>query len=558
MTKPRPGYPSTAQTSKSQYAQQTSQNHEFLRAPDLGNSNPAIANAESYQAAHAAAMTQASMNHGLSSSTGGKATYIGSKTETALLTMAKDFHSYEQPRTWSSPLTFDGHPTGYRKLAAFMDSSEHDFPRETANDTEPGAPHTTRLAHAWDRDASKRSQPLERRSRSRQESKSSDVMTSYMKVHVISMSWSPGIHPQRILSKIKRGLPGFVNGARVSALPDTGSSRNVVSLAFAQDMKLGIHGSPADFMLGNSTYTKSIGTVTLDWAFSDNPRDVSKIICDVLPGCNYSMILGSRFLTATQTLSKFRSRLTECLFSTLNVLKMNLLGNDNTRLHGYVGGGYGKELIEVAATPDTGAEGNIMDRNFAARHGLSIRQGQRHRNLLQFADGTYQETIGQVQTHWTFQSGERVPLTFEVLENCCSDVVLGDTILYNYNVFEDHAASISSHESQHDIQQLAPFDFVKSWQRTENPSAQQIDILEVERREAWDCQFSFGETATEAEKVAEKARRDLHNLATSSASPGAQPQHPRTISVPSIATAPNPIRQPSFRTGSHPQHEGYR
>lgn len=73
------------------------------------------------------------------------------------------------------------------------------------------------------------------------------------------------------------------------------------------------------------------------------------------------MILGSPFLTATQTLSKYKHRLTECLFSAVNVPKLNFRGCDDSRLHGYVGG-YGEELIEVAALPDTGAERNIMDR----------------------------------------------------------------------------------------------------------------------------------------------------------------------------------------------------
>ena len=101
--------------------------------------------------------------------------------------------------------------------------------------------------------------------------------------------------------------------------------------------------------------------MTLDWAFSDNPRDLSRIVCDVLPQCNYPMILGSPFLTATKTLSKYRRRLTECLFSTVNVLRMNFLGGDDSRLLGYIGGG-GGESIKVAAVPDTGAEGNVMDR----------------------------------------------------------------------------------------------------------------------------------------------------------------------------------------------------
>lgn len=106
---------------------------------------------------------------------------------------------------------------------------------------------------------------------------------------------------------------------------------------------------------------------------------------------------------------------------------------------------------------------------FGIGHSSYVYSGPSHRNLLQFADGTYQETVGQVQTNWTFASSECIPLIFEVLENCCSDVVLGDTILYDYNVFEDHAASILSYESLDSMLQLAPFDFVKNWQR--NPSS---------------------------------------------------------------------------------------
>ncbi|KAI4219559.1 MAG: hypothetical protein LQ349_008318, partial [Xanthoria aureola] len=291
----------------------------------------------------------------------------------------------------------------------------------------------------------------------------------YERIPDTRASLLPERHSEKTLFKVKRGLRGFVNGARVSALADTGCSGNLVSLAFAQEMKLALHGAPTKFVLGNSTSIKSLGTVTLDWAFSDNPRDLSRIICDVLPQCNYPMILGSPFLTATKTLSKYRRRLTECLFSTVNVLRMNFLGDDDSRLLGYIGGG-GGESIKVAAVPDTGAEGNVMDRTFAVQHGLYIHGGRRHRNLLQFADGTYQKTVGQVKTHWTFESGERVPITFEVLENCCSDVILGDTILYDHNVFDEHAASISLHQSQHDIHRLAPFDFVKNWQRNSKTS----------------------------------------------------------------------------------------
>ena len=186
----------------------------------------------------------------------------------------------------------------------------------------------------------------------------------------------------RTVSKVKRGLSGFVNGARLSAFPDTGSSRNVVSEHFAKELKLEIENSPQIFMLGNSTLTKSLGelispsvtltlllmidhtgTVCLDWAFSEAPKDVMKIVCDVLPNCSYKLILGSSFLTKTQTLSRYRHRLTECVFSIANILTFNFIGNECQRLQGHVGD-HGEELLGVLAVPDTGAEANIMDERY--------------------------------------------------------------------------------------------------------------------------------------------------------------------------------------------------
>ena len=102
---------------------------------------------------------------------------------------------------------------------------------------------------------------------------------------------------------------------------------------------------------------------------------------------------------------------------------------------------------------------------FAIEHDFRIREGPAHCNILQFADGSYQWTVGQVETYWTFDSGERVPVVFEVLENCCSDIVLGESILYDHNVFQEQASSITSFEEISELYQLAPFDFVKTWHR---------------------------------------------------------------------------------------------
>ena len=198
------------------------------------------------------------------------------------------------------------------------------------------------------------------------------------------------------------------------------------------------------------------GTASFLWAFAENPQDTISIVCHVLPCCIYDLILGSGFLTATETLSKYKRRLTECLFSVASVFHFGLLGNTCQRLRGRLG-----KWTNIAAVPDTGAEGNVMDWNYAVANGYKIMTGPIYQRFLQFADGSYAETVGQVFTTWTFESGEQVPVKFEILQDCCSEVVIGEEILYKHNVFENHATSIVMLEAVTDEYDLAPFDFVR-------------------------------------------------------------------------------------------------
>ena len=83
--------------------------------------------------------------------------------------------------------------------------------------------------------------------------------------------------------------------------------------------------------------------------------------------------------------------------------------------------------------------------------------------MLEFADGSRQRAVGQIETFWTFDSGECIPLVFEVLENCLHDVILGGELLWEYDVFETYAASIQTLPSDTESFDLAPFSFVPEW-----------------------------------------------------------------------------------------------
>ncbi len=97
--------------------------------------------------------------------------------------------------------------------------------------------------------------------------------------------------------------------------------------------------------------------------------------------------------------------------------------------------------------------------------GFKVLARSEHKGLLQFADGSYQDTVGQVRTSWKFESGKRIPITFEVLKDSCSDLIIGEEILWDNNVFELHESSIISASEEFEQYYLAPFAYLKTWQK---------------------------------------------------------------------------------------------
>ena len=71
----------------------------------------------------------------------------------------------------------------------------------------------------------------------------------------------------------------------------------------------------------------------------------------------------------TETFTKYKHRLTKCLFSAAAALRINLLDKSRQLLEGTLGDTY-----RTDAVPDTGAEGNVMNlrcvERFCAVHEL--------------------------------------------------------------------------------------------------------------------------------------------------------------------------------------------
>jgi hypothetical protein len=247
----------------------------------------------------------------------------------------------------------------------------------------------------------------------------------------------------------------------------------------------------------------------------------------------------------TETMTKFRRRLTECIFATTGFFQFGSFGDGCQQLRGSL-----EEAGSILAVLDSGAERNVMDRKYALDQGFNIQTGPRHRGYLQFADGSYQETAGQVETYWTFETGKRIPVTFEVLEDCCYDVVLGEELLYEHDVFQKYASSLESYEPEDDAFDLAPFDFISSWQRSCGKKLAKLMTLgdvtekrleggpkkqadERRRREVWNYTYDFGSTASAEENAAENRRRREYDAQSMQ-----QERVPRIPSVPTSRARP--------------------
>ena len=384
------------------------------------------------------------------------------------------------------------------------------------------------------------------------------------------------IKNQKVYRKVKRGLPGFANGVQTSAIADTGAAANIISVKCAEEMQLPMKYRPcSEFpslpnrsvrLLAFESFRKKLtltDTVSLRWAFAESPTEETNVLCHVLPNSTFELILGSGFLKATETLTKYRRRLTECVFHIASLAHLSHLDGESQYLRGMLA-----DRDVAFAVPDTCADRNIMNFDYALRHNYIVNRQPWNRDHLLFADGTSQYTVGQVNTTWTFETGERIPVTFEVLENCSADVILGEDVLWNHNIFQKHVNSLVDldiYRESLDMMQaydLAPFTFVSGWQRmmgnmrlksrrrqeedlvdrdeTPSPALEELLVSEKRRRAEWNYQYGFeGEKANETEKEAERIRRQKYEARRQTLQSRCQTSSERNLPrIPSIRTAP--------------------
>ena len=244
-------------------------------------------------------------------------------------------------------------------------------------------------------------------------------------------------------------VPGNLNGAQVTAFPDTGAEENVISLDFAVRNKIDIqYDSQLEFQLPTGKVSQSVGTTYLPWRFADEPK-VFNISFSVLPECTHDVILGGKFLKFTQTFTKFAHRVKMKLLPFAHRVKTKLLPfahraktkllpfarvitnaigkiNPATKRHYEVPGNLNG--ARVMAFLDTGAEESVISLDFAVRNKLDLQRDSQLK--FQLPTGKVSRSVGTAYLPWQFANEPKVfKILFSVLPECTHDVIIGRKFL---------------------------------------------------------------------------------------------------------------------------------
>ncbi|PMD58333.1 uncharacterized protein K444DRAFT_563618, partial [Hyaloscypha bicolor E] len=237
-------------------------------------------------------------------------------------------------------------------------------------------------------------------------------------------------------------VQGHINGRKTQAIPDTGAEGNIMAASFARDIGLTIQNqNPSQLLrMANGKHIETIGTVQAVWSFVSDPVQNWKITFQVLADFVYDLVLGSAFLTATQTMSYHQHRLCRIPrpLQSLSVLRVNILGSGCQRVLGIFQGNM------MQALPDSGSEANLVSLDYVKRHGWLPKIKREDQNMLQFADGSTEKTEGSIMARWRFlRVGDDDPETslrvkLHVLRGCVYNVILGQDVLEDADAFLRH------------------------------------------------------------------------------------------------------------------------
>lgn len=338
-------------------------------------------------------------------------------------------------------------------------------------------------------------------------------------------------------------LPGTIENICVKALPDTGSSQNVIDKNLVQSL------FPSNPILPVSESTDKllvapdrqpipcIGKIFLSWIFKGEKEKHSRWFY-VVENCSKGVIIGNGFLRETETMSKHRNRLELTKPSETTSVPGQFLseGVHEARQDECL-----RQLVlgrinstDTLASLDTGCEANLMSIDYAKSLHLVILPLPRSEQRVKYADGRKGSMLGQVEVDWSFfdTPDKATKVTFYVLSTCIHPVILGERFIFSEDPWLYHEASLSDTASETAIVGV-------------------VGLVKIRRL--------FGILGTykpdpqeEARQMAKKARKDkaialLQKQLQARSSPQPQQQaqmQPPAVPQPAVVAASNPPNSP--------------
>ncbi len=243
-------------------------------------------------------------------------------------------------------------------------------------------------------------------------------------------------------------LPGTIQNLCVKALPDTGSSQNVIDKSLVQGLSPlvkieSLDAADKPLEAPDREPLPCIGKVRLPWLFNNEERQYEEWFY-VVEDCLKGVIIGNGFLQHTETMNKNRHRLEITKPSDPYSLLGNLVNEtqqDDCLRQLICGSINGKEIF---ASLDTGSQANLISAEYAEILGLQIYPLPTGQEQLKFANGRRASMLGQVDVKWSFcdTPTEEVNVTLYVLRTCIHPVIFGDRFVYFQDPWAKHVSSL--------------------------------------------------------------------------------------------------------------------
>lgn len=244
-------------------------------------------------------------------------------------------------------------------------------------------------------------------------------------------------------------LPGVIQNVRVDALPDTGSSQNVIDASFVERLHpaVPVHdlssNSDKPLQAPDEELIPCEGKVYLPWLFEAESETYNQWFY-VVRDCSHDVIIGNGLLRETETMEKHQERLRITEPSDPDSLPGNLVSEaqELDRLRQVVVGKVNGE--HMTASLDTGCEANLMSADCARILDLRPTLLPTDKQIVTFANGRTGSILGLVEVHWSFADTPDIQTKVKcyVLPKCIHSIIFGARFAVLEKPWEKHMQAL--------------------------------------------------------------------------------------------------------------------